>query len=180
MSRVFFLTKFYTYFCTDSYLFKLQNSNKHHVILRALKSSQITLDKTHKHKYPPTTRNGIERPTTAMSSATTALLIDSDIVRLAQNCGPTSLPLPSYLLSPDSHPTLLSFLCSGFSSPSTSLAVSEYTVSLPSLSSYVHLFTSLLNLSPTILISNSLRSQNPPIFLLSPPPCPSDLSHARN
>ncbi|KAF5452322.1 hypothetical protein F2P56_027331 [Juglans regia] len=86
---------------------------------------------------------------------------DADIVLLAQRHAHNSLPLPSWLLSLDFHPTLLSFLRFRSSSPSPSLAVSEYTLSLLSLisisphtpslssllssllSSYIHLFTSL-------------------------------------
>ncbi|KAL5541884.1 hypothetical protein UlMin_009594 [Ulmus minor] len=84
-------------------------------------------------------------------------LTDADIVRLAQTCA----PLPSFLLSSDSHSILLSYLTSRSSSSSPSLAVSEYTQSLlylislsphnPSLStllvslllSYIDLFVSL-------------------------------------
>ncbi|XP_062107746.1 uncharacterized protein LOC133818728 isoform X3 [Humulus lupulus] len=84
-------------------------------------------------------------------------ITDDDIVRLAQTCS----PLPSFLLSSNSHPILLSHLTSRSSSSSPSLAVTEYTQSLlyfislspqtSSLSSllgslllsYTHLFTSI-------------------------------------
>jgi Fanconi anemia group I protein len=97
-----------------------------------------------------------------MSATSTTAISDADIVRLAQHHAQSGSPLPSYLLSPESHPTLLSFLRSRASSSSPSLAVSEYTLSLLSLislspntpslssllfsllSSYTHLFTSLL------------------------------------
>jgi Fanconi anemia group I protein len=96
------------------------------------------------------------------AATTTTAISDADIVRLAQHHAQSSSPLPSYLLSPESHSTLLSFLRSRASSSSPSLAVSEYTLSLLSLislspnisslssllssllSSYTHLFTSFL------------------------------------
>ena len=104
----------------------------------------------------------------ATTATTTAPLSDTDIIRLAsqhhhaQTQTQTQTPLPSYLLSLDSHPKLLSFLHARASSPSPSLTVSDYTLSLLSLislsphtpslssllssllSSYTHLFASLL------------------------------------
>uniref|UniRef100_A0A2N9H7A5 Fanconi anemia group I protein n=1 Tax=Fagus sylvatica TaxID=28930 RepID=A0A2N9H7A5_FAGSY len=94
------------------------------------------------------------------TTTTTTPITDADIIRLAQHHAQTTSPLPSYLLSSDSHSKLLSFLHARISFPSPSLAVSEYTLSLLSLislsphtpsltsllssllSSYTHLFTS--------------------------------------
>jgi Fanconi anemia group I protein len=96
------------------------------------------------------------------TTTTTTPITDADIIRLAQHHAQTTSPLPSYLLSSDSHSKLLSFLHARTSFPSPSLAVSEYTLSLLSLispsphtpsltfllssllSSYTHIFTSLL------------------------------------
>ncbi|KAM4126898.1 hypothetical protein ACJW30_02G049000 [Castanea mollissima] len=98
----------------------------------------------------------------ATTATTTAPLSDTDIIRLASQHHHAQTPLPSYLLSLDSHPKLLSFLHARASSPSPSLVVSDYTLSLLSLislsphtpslssllssllSSYTHLFASLL------------------------------------
>lgn len=87
-------------------------------------------------------------------------LTDVDIVRLAQEQPLSSAVIPSFLLSPDAHTTLISFLHSRSDSPSPSLSVTEYVTSLlsiislspqgPSFSSllspltlsYIHLFNS--------------------------------------
>ncbi|KAK9288581.1 hypothetical protein L1049_017040 [Liquidambar formosana] len=69
---------------------------------------------------------------------------DADIVRLAQ----TDAPLPSSLLSPTSHPTLISFLQTRSASPSPSLSVAEYVsslLSLISLSPHSHSLSTLLS-----------------------------------
>ncbi|KAF3456246.1 hypothetical protein FNV43_RR00896 [Rhamnella rubrinervis] len=74
---------------------------------------------------------------------------DTDIVRLAQTCA----PLPSYLLSPDSHSLLISFLSSRSFSSSPSLAVSEYALSLLSLISTSAHTPSLCTLLSSLLLS---------------------------
>ncbi|OMO57346.1 Fanconi anemia group I protein [Corchorus capsularis] len=114
-------------------------------------------------------------------------LNDGDIVRLAQqkqstnNQQPT-VSLPPYLLSPQSHKPLLSYLRSRAASPSPSSAVSEYVISLLSLislspetphvssllasllSSYTQIFPSLphdSNSLKTISLFNTLLSHVP-------------------
>ncbi|OMO50743.1 Fanconi anemia group I-like protein [Corchorus olitorius] len=114
-------------------------------------------------------------------------LNDADIVRLAQqkqstnNQQPT-VSLPPYLLSPQSHKPLLSYLRSRAASPSPSSAVSEYVISLLSLislspetpyvsslltsllSSYTQIFPSLphdSNSLKTISLFNTLLSHVP-------------------
>ncbi|XP_015899875.3 uncharacterized protein LOC107433136 [Ziziphus jujuba] len=76
-------------------------------------------------------------------------ITDDDIVRLAQTCA----PLPSFLLSPNSHSLLLSFLASRCSSSSPSLAVSEYALSLLSLISTSPPTQSLSSLLSSLLLS---------------------------
>uniref|UniRef100_M1ASV5 Fanconi anemia group I protein n=1 Tax=Solanum tuberosum TaxID=4113 RepID=M1ASV5_SOLTU len=78
-------------------------------------------------------------------------LTDADIVQLAQLYHPqSSTPLPAFLLSEDSHQTLVSYLHSRASSPNPSLAVSEY---LSALLSLTQLHTSLSPLVPLLLSS---------------------------
>lgn len=81
-------------------------------------------------------------------------LTDNDIVRLAQyhHCQ-TGFSLPPYLLSSDSHDSLLSYLQSRSSSPSPSKPVSEYVVSLLSLISLSPTTPSLSSLLASLLIS---------------------------
>lgn len=92
-------------------------------------------------------------------------LNDNDIVRLAQyhHCQ-SGLSLPPYLLSPNSHSTLISYLRSRSSSPSPSLAVSEYTVSLLSLISLSPTTPSVSSLLSSLLLSYAslFSSQNIP------------------
>ncbi|PON88352.1 Fanconi anemia group I protein [Trema orientale] len=76
-------------------------------------------------------------------------ITDADIVRLAQS----SAPIPSFLLSPDSHPILLSHLTSRSSSSSPSLAVSEYAQSLLYLISLSPQTPSLSTLLGSLLLS---------------------------
>ncbi|GMH08297.1 hypothetical protein Nepgr_010137 [Nepenthes gracilis] len=57
-------------------------------------------------------------------------LTDADIVLLAQQQPQTGGPLPPCLTSPDSHQTLIAFLCSRSISPSPSSSVSEYAIAL--------------------------------------------------
>ncbi|KAF8387882.1 hypothetical protein HHK36_026544 [Tetracentron sinense] len=80
-------------------------------------------------------------------------LTDEAIVRLAQQQPQTCAPLPPFLLSPTSHPTLISFLHSRCNSPSPSLAVSEYLSSLVSLISLTPQNPSLSTLLSTLLLS---------------------------
>ncbi|KAG5632934.1 hypothetical protein H5410_004651 [Solanum commersonii] len=78
-------------------------------------------------------------------------LTDADIVQLAQLYHPqSSTPLPAFLLSEDSHQTLVSYLHSRASSPNPSLGVSEY---LSALLSLTQLHTSLSPLVPLLLSS---------------------------
>ncbi|XP_009764707.1 uncharacterized protein [Nicotiana sylvestris] len=78
-------------------------------------------------------------------------LTDVDIVQLAQLYHPqSSTPLPQFLLSVDSHQTLISYLHSRASSPNPSLAVSEY---LSALLSLTQLHSSLSPLVPLLLSS---------------------------
>lgn len=78
-------------------------------------------------------------------------LTDADIVQLAQLYHPqSSPPLPAFLLSEDSHQTLVSYLHTRASSPNPSLAVSEY---LSALLSLTQLHTSLSPLIPLLLSS---------------------------
>ncbi|KAM1742336.1 hypothetical protein ACFX12_012349 [Malus domestica] len=76
-------------------------------------------------------------------------LSDTDIIRVAQSCS----PIPTYLLSTASHPTLLSYLTARAQSTSPSRPVSDYTVSLLSLIALSPQFDSL-----STLLSSLLRS----------------------
>ncbi|XP_030508178.2 uncharacterized protein LOC115722932 isoform X1 [Cannabis sativa] len=77
-------------------------------------------------------------------------ITDDDIVRLAQTCS----PLPSFLLSLNSHPILLSHLTSRSSSSSSpSLAVTEYTHSLLYFISLSPQTSSLSSLLASLLLS---------------------------
>ncbi|XP_055818329.1 uncharacterized protein LOC129887305 isoform X2 [Solanum dulcamara] len=81
----------------------------------------------------------------------TPALTDADIVQLAQLYHPqSSTPLPAFLLSEDSHQTLVSYLHSRASSPNSTLAVSEY---LSAILSLTQLHTSLSPLVPLLLSS---------------------------
>ncbi|KAM3358499.1 hypothetical protein P3S68_021430 [Capsicum galapagoense] len=93
---------------------------------------------------PPATRHRQQPPP--------PLLTDADIVQLAQLYHPqSSTPLPAFLLSKDSHETLVSYLQSrAATSTNPSLAVSEY---LSALLSLIQLHTSLSPLIPLLLSS---------------------------
>ncbi|XP_057957699.1 uncharacterized protein LOC131150775 isoform X2 [Malania oleifera] len=91
----------------------------------------------------------------AQPSASTAVpppLSDADIVRLAREHPQTSAPPPSFLLSPESHSTLVSFLRSRSSSPSPSPSVAEYVTSLLSLVSVSPPSPSLSSLLSSLLL----------------------------
>ncbi|KAL6193735.1 hypothetical protein ACLB2K_034819 [Fragaria x ananassa] len=83
------------------------------------------------------------------TAPTTPPPTDSDIIRLAQSCA----PIPSSLLSTQSHPTLLSYLTSRSQSPSPSQPVSDYTLSLLSLISQSPHTHSLSTLLSSLLLS---------------------------
>lgn len=74
---------------------------------------------------------------------------DSDIIRLAQS----SAPIPSYLFSTKSHPTLISYLTSRAQSSSPSKPVSDYTLSLLSLISQSPQTHSLCSFLSSLLLS---------------------------
>ncbi|KAK2645650.1 hypothetical protein Ddye_020845 [Dipteronia dyeriana] len=81
-------------------------------------------------------------------------LNDSDIIRLAQyHHADTSSSVPPYLLSPESHQTLVSFLhIRSSSSQNPSLAVSEYILSILSLISLSPQTPSLSSLLSSLLV----------------------------
>ncbi|KAK1591639.1 hypothetical protein Q3G72_010864 [Acer saccharum] len=82
-------------------------------------------------------------------------LNDSDIIRLAQyHHADTSSSVPPYLLSPESHQTLISFLHNrSSSSENPSLAVSEYILSILSLISLSPQTPSLSSLLSSLLVA---------------------------
>lgn len=81
---------------------------------------------------------------------------DTDIIRLAQDHHHhSSFSIPPYILSPESHETLISFLHSRSSSQSSSSAVSEYTISLLSLISISPQAPSLSSLLSSLLLNYS-------------------------
>ncbi|KAJ7955128.1 Fanconi anemia group I protein [Quillaja saponaria] len=96
---------------------------------------------------------GTTATATATANSPPPILTDEDIVRLAQNQTQTCAPIPPYLLSPQSHPTILSYLNSRCSSPSPSISVNEYTLSLLSLISLSPHNPSLSSLLSSLLVS---------------------------
>ncbi|XP_043711857.1 Fanconi anemia group I protein isoform X2 [Telopea speciosissima] len=80
-------------------------------------------------------------------------ITDMEIVRLAQQHQQTGAALPSYLLSPASHPTIVSFLNSRCDSLTSSLSVTEYVSAIVYLISQTPQNSSLSSLLFSLILS---------------------------
>lgn len=80
-------------------------------------------------------------------------LTDDDIVRLAREHPQTFASLPAFLLSPTSHPILISYLHSRAAAACPSLAVADYIFSLLSLISLSPHFSPLSSLFSSFLLA---------------------------